>query len=276
MLVILFSCNQSENGYDPNQEPDNSEPKKQQTTYDDGTYCADVTYYNPSTGTNGSYKLKVDVEDNQVIRINFKQGGWLDDSHISPEELDADGNCTVRDEANRKYEIQLINEDCDLYAWFPVSVCISGMNPTPSEMDEINNMFIKRTNGMVTNKMCEIVRKYLVDMRELKGKMQSLKTEVDNGSVVYIYPRKVNNQMICQQIIVRKHGVYYRFTVAGDEQCSMGSAVFNENSYSWQSLQVKENPYDTHRNVYQVRLIESGSNLQELQEKIAYDCTFIN
>src|SRR4051794_22101571 len=60
--------------------------------YEDGSYCATVEYYNPNSGTESTYTLTVEVEDNEVTQINFPNGGWLDDSHFTPEELDDDGS----------------------------------------------------------------------------------------------------------------------------------------------------------------------------------------
>jgi hypothetical protein len=37
--------------------------------YEDGTYCADVTYHNPNTGTTNTYTLNFEVEDNNLTKI---------------------------------------------------------------------------------------------------------------------------------------------------------------------------------------------------------------
>lgn len=50
--------------------------------YEDGTYCADVEYYNPNTGTQSSYELEVEVESGEVTQINFPRG-YLDQSNFS-------------------------------------------------------------------------------------------------------------------------------------------------------------------------------------------------
>lgn len=75
--------------------------------FDDGTYSATVDYYNPETGYSQTYTLDVEVEDCEVIQIDFPNGGWLDSDHITPAELDEDGNCTVDGEEGRTYEIQI-------------------------------------------------------------------------------------------------------------------------------------------------------------------------
>ena len=83
--------------------------------YEDGTYDASVDYYNPKTGYLATYDLEVDVEDGEVVRINFPKGGWLDDdvhpseSQLSPAELDEDGEAIMEDENGRTFEIKIDN-----------------------------------------------------------------------------------------------------------------------------------------------------------------------
>lgn len=50
--------------------------------------------------------LDVEVEDGEVRQINFPRGGWLDETHISPEELE-DGRATLRDEEGSEYEVEI-------------------------------------------------------------------------------------------------------------------------------------------------------------------------
>ena len=77
--------------------------------FDDGTYSATVDYYNPETGYSQTYTLDVEVEGCEVVQIDFPNGGWLDSDHITPAELDEDGNCTVDGEDGKTYEIQIDN-----------------------------------------------------------------------------------------------------------------------------------------------------------------------
>lgn len=57
--------------------------------YPDGTYCAEVEYYNPNTGARNTYDLDVEVEEGDLTVINWPNGGWLDDTHFSPENISA-------------------------------------------------------------------------------------------------------------------------------------------------------------------------------------------
>lgn len=75
--------------------------------FDDGTHSATVDYYNPETEYSQTYTLEVEVENCELIQINFPKGGWLDSDHITPAELDEDGTCTVEGEDGKTYEIQI-------------------------------------------------------------------------------------------------------------------------------------------------------------------------
>ena len=80
-------------------------------SYSDNTYCADVEYYNPDTGTRNTYTLNVDVESNEVVKINFSSG-WLDSSEFSSEELDSNGFCSITCYDGRQFDIQITGSEC--------------------------------------------------------------------------------------------------------------------------------------------------------------------
>lgn len=82
--------------------------------YKDGTYCADVTYHNPNTGTENTYTLEVEVESNELIKIYWSNGGWLDEDHFSSEELDKNGYCAFTSDKGYEYEIQITGKDCGI------------------------------------------------------------------------------------------------------------------------------------------------------------------
>ncbi len=75
--------------------------------FEDGTYTATVDYYNSETGYNATYTLDVEVEDNEVTVIYFNNGGYLDEDHIWPEELDEDGYVEIEGENGKYYEVQI-------------------------------------------------------------------------------------------------------------------------------------------------------------------------
>lgn len=107
-VLVLFaqSCKKSSASYDYEEyEYETSEQ------FPDGTYCADVEYYNPETGTRSSYTLNVDVESNEVTVIHFSRG-WLDDSEFSSETLDDNGYCNITLYDGREFEIQITGSEC--------------------------------------------------------------------------------------------------------------------------------------------------------------------
>ncbi|PGH41011.1 MAG: hypothetical protein CRN43_00935 [Candidatus Nephrothrix sp. EaCA] len=74
---------------------------------EDGTYSSTVEYYNPNTGYSGTYSLDVEVQDCQVVQINFPNGGYLDEDDISYSDIDEDGNASVDGEDGKTYEIHI-------------------------------------------------------------------------------------------------------------------------------------------------------------------------
>ncbi|MBK6546965.1 MAG: hypothetical protein IPG12_17085 [Saprospiraceae bacterium] len=86
--------------------------------YFDGSYCAEVGYYNPNTVARSEYKLIVDVSNNELERIKFLQG-WIDDSHFEPVEFDSDGFAELVDERGHHYNIQIVGEPESCFDYTP-------------------------------------------------------------------------------------------------------------------------------------------------------------
>ncbi len=78
----------------------------------DGTYCAEVTYYNPNTGTRSTYNLDIEVSDNILKTIYWSNGGWLDEDHFTPQELD-EGYCEFTSDKGYKYTVHIIGSQCN-------------------------------------------------------------------------------------------------------------------------------------------------------------------
>ena len=74
---------------------------------EDGTHSATVYYNNPQTGYSATYTLDVEVEDGQVIQIDFPNGGYIDSDHITPEALNSDGECTIYGDDGKTYVIHI-------------------------------------------------------------------------------------------------------------------------------------------------------------------------
>lgn len=104
------SFESSSSNYSDKQESDeeNEEyPSRSGCRFEDETYSATVDYYNPETSYRHTYTLDIEVENCEVVQINFPNDGWLDNDHITPAKLDEDGSCTVDGEDGKTYEIQI-------------------------------------------------------------------------------------------------------------------------------------------------------------------------
>lgn len=106
LLLFMISCNNKKKT-----EGNIAKDKQYYSSYEDdglqdGTYCAEVEYYNPSTGTRNTYALDVDVEGGELVLIHWSNSGWLDDSHFSPEDITS-GECEFVSDKGYRYTIVL-------------------------------------------------------------------------------------------------------------------------------------------------------------------------
>jgi hypothetical protein len=104
--ILFSSCGGSSQGYE-----EEDDEQIEESGYE-GDYCADVNYYNPNTGNSSNYTLNVLVEDNQLVTIYWPNGGWMDDDHFSPEELDDNGYCSFTSDKGYDYEVQISGSPC--------------------------------------------------------------------------------------------------------------------------------------------------------------------
>jgi hypothetical protein len=121
---LRFVNNNSEN---KDEIQDDSDDSNKIQEYPDDTYCAEVAYYNPGTGTNSSYTLTIEVEDNEVTQINFPNGGWLDNDHFSDAALDDEGSTSFTSDKGYDYEIKIIGRSGDCLVNVPSAVQCIGM-----------------------------------------------------------------------------------------------------------------------------------------------------
>jgi hypothetical protein len=117
VIIIQFGCSNSQSNNPPIEK---STPEKRVYTshsthdesenscgFNDDTYSATVDYDNPTTGYSTTYTLDVEVEDCQVVQIDFPNGGYLNDDHITPEDLDDDGDATIEDDRGRTFVVHI-------------------------------------------------------------------------------------------------------------------------------------------------------------------------
>lgn len=80
----------------------------------DGMYCAKVEYYNPNTENMNTYYLSVEVEEGNIIKINFPKGGWLDEGHFEAGEINNKGEAVITDDRDYEYIVSHLKKgDCN-------------------------------------------------------------------------------------------------------------------------------------------------------------------
>lgn len=104
LLLIFLSCNGRVADGDGVSAEEREESESVEN-YPDGTYCAEVEYSNPNTGTQSSYTLTVEVAKNEITQINFPQG-WLDNDNFNTE-LDENGNASFTSDSGYDYEVHI-------------------------------------------------------------------------------------------------------------------------------------------------------------------------
>jgi len=108
-ILFTISCNNNSSQSNSDSDEVSSESEDSESDdggYVDGTYCAEVEYYNPSTGTRNTYDLDVEVEGGELTEIHWPNGGWLDNSHFYPEDI-TDGECEFTSDKGYRYTVTL-------------------------------------------------------------------------------------------------------------------------------------------------------------------------
>jgi uncharacterized protein with FMN-binding domain len=75
--------------------------------YKDGTYSATVDYCNPKTAHTAKYELEIHVKDCKIVQIDFPNGGWLDEDHISQTQINRNREAVLKDDKGRLWKIHL-------------------------------------------------------------------------------------------------------------------------------------------------------------------------
>jgi major membrane immunogen (membrane-anchored lipoprotein) len=64
LVTLLTSCSSSDDEYNYEDYPIEGQTEE---GFEDGTYCAEVEYYNPNTGTNSTYTLSSSTSANKKL-----------------------------------------------------------------------------------------------------------------------------------------------------------------------------------------------------------------
>ena len=113
-LIVFSSCKKekehlsstSESTYSISDSDYDVETNEDSDGNSDGTYCAEVEYYNPNTGTRQTYELDVEVEGGYLVQIDWPNGGWLDETHFTSEDITS-GECSFTSDRGYQYTVTL-------------------------------------------------------------------------------------------------------------------------------------------------------------------------
>jgi len=253
--------------------------------YPDATYCADINYHNPKTGTRHTYTLNVEVESNQMIKIYWGNGGWLDDSHFTPEELDGNGECSFVSDMGYKYEIKITGPECTITdnptgedemqgITLTLWQCASAIQMTKAELAQYERDFKANRTDVISEEMCNSLREYITEVRKINGELDAINVELDNGRIEDIYVMSARGEISCQQILVKKKGVYYWLEVQGLNETTMGTIQFDHTTSNWQNVIVKEGLESTKMKVFSMRIMDQDRDMTFLKAKMYGYCKF--
>jgi|GEM_PF-884520 len=275
LSFVVFGCTSNKNV-----EKAEDEDVKVETTKDNdyasGTYCADVEYYNPHTGTTSNYTLNVEVEDNEVTRILFGNGGWLDSDHMTPQELDSDGTCTITSDKGYRYEIEIKGNECSFTHQVaaekpPITLgewaAVIGM--TEAELAQYENEFKISRQQVISEKMCRMIEEYLPSWRS----KNALDKAIQDGYIQKTYLASLGDIGTCNMAIVKRRGRYYLLEVAGKEKCSMGLMQFDPGVTEWQEAITQEDPAKQEWKVYQVHIVNESESIDILNIEMDKYCS---
>ena len=79
-----------------------------------GTYCAEVDYYNSKTGTGSNYTLTAEVTDGYLTQLNFPSGGYIDEADYGSAVFD-NNNVASASFKGKTYKVRLIKKGTDCF-----------------------------------------------------------------------------------------------------------------------------------------------------------------
>lgn len=272
ILFFLFTCDNKLNN------AEKEFPIEGQTAegFEDGIYCAEVDYYNPNTGTSSEYTLEVEVKSSEVTTIYWRNGGWLDEDHFTPELLDEQGSCSFTSDRGYEYTVQILGQECNnldsydeyksknipMYS-FDEAVSLAGL--TEDEIDDLN---VYEEEDVLSENDLILLKNYIKKIRDfernqnfenssldrIRNAQQDLQREIENGYITKIR-RQSASGIMTQIITIQKKGRVYELEVGGNRECTMGTATFDENNYDWQMVYIKQYPNQESYKGYYMRIL---------------------
>lgn len=100
LIIMLLSCGKRSSYY--SQDSYNDYEYYQSIN---GSYCARVEYYNPATGTHSTYTLSIEIEEDELKKIYFPNGGY-----ISPNVLISSGSTDFYWDDGTHFQVEVIQD----------------------------------------------------------------------------------------------------------------------------------------------------------------------
>jgi hypothetical protein len=272
-ISFLFSCSNMNKDYIDGQTDEG---------FEDGTYCAEVNYYNPNTGTSSTYTLEVEVYNNEVVQINWNNGGWLDEDHFTASSLDEYGTCSFTSYNGYDYTVEIVGKNCSFLdskdemrslslPKYTFEQASSILNMTQQEINECDicdeDELLSENDFNILKDYLDGLRIYLKEMRELDDEYKSIddikraqrkmQNEINEG---YIISKRTHSfgENRNTTLKIRKRGIVYLLEVQGNSECTMGTAIFDENNLGWQMVYIKQYPDRDEFNGHYMRIIEKS------------------
>ncbi len=262
VFIMLFGCSQNKTG--------KSSDGTNEEFYPDGTYCADVTYYNPNTQRQNEYTLNVEVENGQLTKILWSNGGWLDVSHFTSPSVSSSGDCSFTSDKGYQYTVSINGSEC-LKTDTPEAIegregsltrqqCADLYGASTSLFEAFLMDREISADEVIDNKDCELMHEGLVAFERFRN----LKEKINKGYIQLVFTRTSGLGIVCQTMIVKRYGVLYLLETAGGNG-KMGLTSFDPNTEGWQEIRIQENP-DVDRWIVEVaRVLRTGS-MGELED----------
>lgn len=263
--------------------------------YPDGAYCADVTYYNRDTDKSFVYTLNVEVENGKLTKINWGNGGWMDETQFTPTLVDSEGFCMVYANGSLPYQysISITGAEC-LVTDYPQTFgdyegiinraqCAANYGAS----DELFNAYLSQHNltekypitgeDRITFQDCELFQEKLTAFIRTRDP-----ANIDKGFIQKVFTSTNSLGVICQTMVVQQNGVNYLLLVEGGNP-TMGSTTYDPNSdkwlvtlfdptvVDWQEVIIQVNPEVEGWTVEVARVLLSGS-MAELEHYAKFYC----
>lgn len=244
-------------------------------SYDDGTYCANVSYYNPNTHRHSEYKLNVEVKDGLLTKIFWSNGGFLDNTHFTTPQVSTDGSCSFTSDRGYEYTIDIIGPECRIsytptdfegsVTYVSVQDCALIYGASKELLDAYLNERNASSDEMITEKECDLMHESLATL----GRLKALEKKIEEGYIQKFFLREYGHGGICQNIVVKRHGSYYLLNI-NEGKATMGLTSFNPSIEDWQEIMIQKNPNEDKWVVVMAKVIATGSkyDMEKLSESI--------